>query len=83
VKLTTYTPKFGVEVVKLGLLQSLTLDEAAKWISTPKGTFSNRASTVKKGSDLMVPLDSRRVLELKAGARLGKSWPLNACKRKC
>jgi transposase len=65
-KLTTYTPEFRTEAVKLVLAQRLTIDEAAKRISIPKGTLVNWISAAKKGSDPTAPTGSRSVSELEA-----------------
>lgn len=40
-KLTTYTPEFRVEAVKLVLAQGLTLAEGAQRLAIPKGTLAN------------------------------------------
>ena len=65
-KLTTYTPEFRAEAVKLVLAQCLTLEEAAKRISIPKGTLAKWVSAAKKGSDPTAPPGSRSVSELEA-----------------
>jgi transposase len=65
-KLTTYTPEFRAEAVKLVLAQGLTLDEAAKRIAIPKGTLANWVSAAKRGSDPSAPPGSRSVAELEA-----------------
>ena len=65
-KLTTYTPEFRAEAVKLVLAQGLTQEEAAKQISIPKGTLANWVSAAKKGSDPTAPPGSRSVSELEA-----------------
>jgi transposase len=63
-KLTTLTPEFRAEAVKLVLAQGLTLEEAAKRISISKGTLANWVSAAEKGSDAAP--GSRSVLELEA-----------------
>lgn len=65
-KLTTYTPEFRAEAVKLVLVQSLTLDEAAKRIAIPKGALANWVSAAKRGTDPTAPPGSRSVAELEA-----------------
>ena len=65
-KLTTYTPEFRAEAVKLVLAQGLTLDEAAKRIAMPKGTLANWVAAAKRGSDPTAPPGSRSVSELEA-----------------
>lgn len=70
------------KVVKLVLSKGLTLDEPAKWISTSSGTFANRASAAKKGSDPTAPLGNRRLSELKAGAKLRKELAVEGRQQK-
>ena len=66
-KLTTYTPEFRAEAVKLVIAQrGLTLEEAAKRIAIPKGTLANWVSAAKRGSDPTAPPSSRSVGELEA-----------------
>jgi putative transposase len=65
-KLTTYIPEFQAQAVKLILAQGLTLDEAAKRISIPKGTLANWVSAAKNESNPMAPPGCRSVLELEA-----------------
>ncbi|QYF93575.1 IS3 family transposase [Massilia sp. PAMC28688] len=65
-KLTTYTPEFRAEAVKLVLAQGLTLEEAAKRIAIPKGTLAIWVSAAKRGSDPTAPPSSRGVAELEA-----------------
>jgi transposase len=65
-KLTTYKPEFRAKAVKLVLAQGLTLEEAAKRISIPKGTLANWVSVAKKNSDPTAPPGSRSVSELEA-----------------
>ena len=65
-KLTTYTPEFRAEVVKLVLAQGLTLDEAAKRIAMPKGTLANWVAAAKRGTDPTAPPGSRSVSEVEA-----------------
>ena len=65
-KLTTYTPEFRAEAVKLVLAQGLTLHEAAKRIAIPKGTLANWVSAAKRGADPAAPPGSRSVAELEA-----------------
>ena len=65
-KLTTYTPEFRAEAVKLVLAQGLTLDEAAKRIPIPKGTLANWVSAAKRGSDPTAPPGSRSGADLEA-----------------
>ena len=45
-----YTPEFRAEAVKLVLNQGLSLAEAAKRLSIPKGTLTNWVSKAKGGS---------------------------------
>ena len=65
-KLTTYTPEFRAEAVKLVLAQGLTLEEAAKRIAIPKGTLANWVSAAKRGNDPTAAPGSRSVAELEA-----------------
>ncbi|MFA9218523.1 MAG: transposase [Sphingomonadaceae bacterium] len=65
-KLTTYTPEFQAEALKLVLAQGLTLEEAAKRIAIPHGTLANSVSAAERGSDPKAPLGSRSVAELEA-----------------
>lgn len=72
-KLTTYTPEFKSEAVKLVLGQGLTIDDAAKRLSIPKGTLATWVTAAKRGKDPTAAPGSRSVGELEAEvARLRK-----------
>jgi transposase len=60
-----YTPEFRSEAVKLVLNQGLSLAEAAKRLSVPKGTLTNWVSRAKGSSDSSAP-GSRSMPELEA-----------------
>lgn len=82
-KLTTYTPEFRAEAVKLVLAQELTLEEAAKRIAIPKGTLANCASAAKRGSDPAAPPGSLSVSKLEAEvAKLRKELAVSAWRRR-
>ena len=63
-----YTPEFRAEAVKLVLNQGLSLAEAAKRLSVPKGTLTNWVSNAKGSSAATAP-GSRSVPELEAEVR--------------
>lgn len=63
-----YTPEFRAEAVKLVLNQGLSLAEAAKRLSIPKGTLTNWVSNAKGASVIAAP-GARSVLELEAEVR--------------
>jgi len=69
--LRTYTPEFRAEAVKLVLGQGLSLEEAGKRLSIPKGTLGNWVSVAKRGPTAASAPGSRSVAELEAeNARL-------------
>ena len=83
-KLTTYTPEFPAEAVKLVLAQGLTLEEAAKRIAIPKRTLANWVSAAKRSSDPAAPPGSRSVAELKQRWQsYARNWRSSAWKRMC
>ena len=65
-KLTTYTPEFRAEAVKLVLAQGLTLDEGAQRLAIPKGTLANWVSAARRGNGSAVAPGCRTVPELEA-----------------
>lgn len=65
-KLTTYTPEFRAEAVKLVLAQGLTLEDAAKRLAMPKGTLATWVNAAKRSTDPAAPPGSRSVSELEA-----------------
>lgn len=65
-KLTTYTPEFRAEAVKLVLAQGLTVEDAAKRLSIPKGTVGNWVSAAKRSTGPAAAPGSRSVGELEA-----------------
>ena len=72
-KLSTYTPEFRAEAVKLVLAQGLTLEQAAQRIAMPKGTLANWVSAAKRGDGKAAAPGSPSVSELEAeNARLRK-----------
>ncbi len=64
----SYTHEFKAEAVKLVLNQGLSLREAAKRLSVPKGTLTNWVSNAKGGVVASAP-GARSVAELEAGVR--------------
>ncbi len=60
-----YTPEFRAEAVKLVLAQGLSLAEAAKRLSVPKGTLGNWVSNAKASTGPTAP-GARTVTELEA-----------------
>ena len=63
-----YTPEFRAEAVKLVLNQGLSLAEAAKRLSVPKGTLANWVSSAK-GATAVAAVGARSVPELEAEVR--------------
>jgi transposase len=63
-----YTPEFRAEAVKLVLNQGLSLAEAAKRLSVPKGTLANWVSSAKGAAAVAAP-GARSVPELEAEVR--------------
>lgn len=63
-----YTPEFRAEAVKVVLNQGLSLAEAAKRLSIPKGTLTNWVSNAKGTSAIAAP-GARSVPELEAEVR--------------
>lgn len=63
-----YTPEFRAEAVKLVLHQGLSLAEAAKRLSIPKGTLTNWVSNAKGVSAIAAP-GTRSVPELETEVR--------------
>jgi transposase len=63
----SYTHEFKSEAVKLVLTQGLSLAEAAKRLSIPKGTLTGWVSNAKGGA--VAAPGSRSVPELEAAAR--------------
>ncbi len=60
-----YTPEFRAEAVKVVLAQGLSLAEAAKRLSVPKGTLANWVASAK-GSKTPAAPGARTVAELEA-----------------
>ena len=60
-----YTPEFRAEAVKVVLAQGLSLAEAAKRLSVPKGTLANWVASTK-GSKTPAAPGARTVAELEA-----------------
>ena len=60
-----YTPEFRAEAVKVVLAQGLSLAEAAKRLSVPKGTLANWVASAK-GSKAPATPGARTVAELEA-----------------
>jgi transposase len=60
-----YTPEFRAEAVKVVLVQGLSLSEAAKRLSVPKGTLANWVASAKKAEIPSVP-GVRTIVELEA-----------------
>ena len=58
-----YSPEFREEAVKLVMEQGLSLGEAAKRLTIPKGTLGNWV-VVSKGAPPKAPLGSRGVMEV-------------------
>jgi transposase len=68
----SYTPEFKTEAVKLVLAQGLSLREAARRLSIPKGTLTNWVADARGGTVASAP-GARTVPELEAElARLRK-----------
>ncbi len=65
-KLTTYTPEFRGEAVKVVLAQGLSLEAAAQRLAIPKGTLANWVSAAKRSGDPAAAPGSRSVSELEA-----------------
>jgi len=65
----TYTPELREEAVKLVLTQCLTLKDAARRLTIPKGTLANWVAAAKSGTSPKVAPDSRSVPELEAELR--------------
>ena len=63
-----YTPEFRAEAVKLVLAQGLSLGEAAKRLSLPKGTLGNWVANAKAPTGTAAP-GARTVGELEAEVR--------------
>ena len=61
----SYTHEFKAEAVKLVLNQGLSLRDAAKRLSIPKGTLTNWVSNAKGGVEASAP-GARSVPELEA-----------------
>ena len=64
----SYTHEFKAEAVKLVLNQGLSLGDAAKRLSIPNGTLTNRVSNAKGGVVASAP-GARSVPELEAEVR--------------
>ncbi len=60
-----YTPEFRAEAVKVVLAQGLSLAEAAKRLSVPKGTLANWVASAKASKEVAAP-GARTVAELEA-----------------
>ena len=60
-----YTPEFRAEAVKVVLAQGLSLAEAAKRLSVPKGTLANWVASAK-GPKTPAASGARTVAELEA-----------------
>ena len=60
-----YTPEFRAEAVKVVLAQGLSLAEAAKRLSVPKGTLANWVASAQ-GSKTPAAPGARTVAELEA-----------------
>lgn len=60
-----YTPEFRAEAVKVVLAQGLSLAEAAKRLSVPKGTLANWVASAKASKGVAAP-GARTVAELEA-----------------
>lgn len=60
-----YTPEFRAEAVKVVLTQGLSLAEAAKRLSVPKGTLANWVARAKGSTGVAIP-GARTVTELEA-----------------
>lgn len=60
-----YTPEFRAETVKLVLAQGLSLAEAAKRLSVPKGTLGNWVANAKASTGPAAP-GARTVTEVEA-----------------
>ena len=60
-----YTPEFRAEAVKMVLAQGLSLAEAAKRLSVPKGTLGNWVASAKAATGATEP-GARTVPELEA-----------------
>lgn len=60
-----YTPEFRAEAVKVVLAQGLSLAEAAKRLSVPKGTLANWVARIKTPKGVAAP-GARTVAELEA-----------------
>jgi transposase len=60
-----YTPEFRAEAVKMVLAQGLSLAEAAKRLSVPKGRLANWMASARASTRAAVP-GARTVAELEA-----------------
>lgn len=60
-----YMPEFRAEAVKVVLTQGLSLAEAAKRLSVPKGTLANWVTRAKTSTGVAAP-GARTVAELEA-----------------
>jgi transposase len=60
-----YTPEFRAEAVKVVLMQGLSLAEAAKRLSVPKGTLANWVTGAKASKGVAAP-GARTAAELEA-----------------
>ena len=60
-----YTPEFRAEAVKVVLAQGLSLAEAAKRLSVPKGTLANWVASAKASKGVAAP-GARTVAEWEA-----------------
>lgn len=65
-QLKTYTPELREEAVKLVLTQGLTLADAARRLTIPKGTLANWVVAAKRGTSVKAAPGSRSVAELEA-----------------
>jgi transposase len=63
-----YTPEFRAEAVKMVLAQGLSLAEAAKRLSVPKGTLANWVARARASTGVAAP-GARTVVELEAELR--------------
>ncbi len=63
-KLTTYTPEFRAEAVKVMLAQKLSLEAAALRLATPKEALGNWGSVAKRSGDTAAAPGSRSAREL-------------------
>lgn len=78
-ELTTYTPEFRAEAVKLVLEQGLSLESAAGRLAVHKGALSNWMMAAKRGAGTSTAVPgSRSVAELEAeiGRLLFESLPM-------